>query len=166
MQASKIRIRMGEIEVEYEGSSSFSKKELLDLLGDVSKLHDEKFGNEAKHKPKDDAKSTQVKSAPTSTSAITSTTNAIAKKLGAKTANDLMYAAATKLSFVDGLDSFSKKQLQKEMRSATRYFKANMANYYGQTLSRVIDNDLLTEVGTDQYSIPDAARDKLESKLV
>lgn len=38
---SKIRIKMGPIEVEYEGSENFLKEELPELLGTVSNLYKE-----------------------------------------------------------------------------------------------------------------------------
>ena len=36
---SKIRIRMGEVEIEYEGEEAFLKNGLLELLQSVSELH-------------------------------------------------------------------------------------------------------------------------------
>ena len=39
MTTAKMRIKMGPIEIEYEGSEDFLKQELTDLLSAVSKLY-------------------------------------------------------------------------------------------------------------------------------
>jgi hypothetical protein len=49
---SKIRIKLGDIEVEYEGAESFLKDELPALLNAVSKLHHESGGTAVKPKEK------------------------------------------------------------------------------------------------------------------
>jgi hypothetical protein len=126
--SSKIKIKMGQIEVEYEGPESFLKEELPALLNAVSELYlkgnfSENVLQESSH-ISDDSSSHPVKH----NEIYSGTTGSIAAKLKCSVAQDLVLAAAAHLALVKGIGKMPRKQIIDEMRSATGYFKTTYVN--------------------------------------
>lgn|SRR5262249_30777848 len=158
---SKIRIRMGEIEVEYEGTEDFLKKELPDLLSAVSELYRKKADvqNEADGPANGSRKG--------STAATAGTTATIAGRLRAKVGNgrDLMIAAAARLSLVNGNETFTRKELLAEARSASAYYRDTINNNLSTTLARLVRAGDFNEVSPGNYSLSANKREELETAL-
>src|SRR5689334_15090022 len=133
---SKIRIRMGDVEVEYEGPHSFLGTELPKLIATLTQLRPVTKSKQVDDKDDDDEGADDEPPASTSngSKSVQATVGAIAAKLGVKSGPDLIIAAAAKLSIVDGLGSFARKDLLKAMRSATNYFKKTYRNNLSQYL--------------------------------
>lgn len=157
---SKIRIKMGPIEVEYEGSEEFLKKELPDLLAAVSKLYHESGGNVAAG---DESARTDAQNNGKATPA-TGTTATISARLAVKSGPELILAAAARLTFGLSKDSFSRKELLAEIQTAKQYYKksysANLSTYLGQ----LVKSDL-REVSKDQYALSAKKADELRKNL-
>lgn len=152
---SKIRIKMGEVEVEYEGSESFLKRELSAILDAVSRLHDAK-GTKA---------GSGVSGASRGGKATIGTTASVAAKLGSKSGTDLMLAAAAKLVIGDGLAEFTSKQLHDEMKSATGYYKKSYTNNFTNYLGTLTKSQQLHEVSKGAFSLSQSVKTGLEKKL-
>jgi hypothetical protein len=158
---SKLRIRIGEVEIEYEGAEEFLKQELPQLLKTAMELH--KVSGEtaggAGSKSHSHAKGGQG-------ATLSLTTSSIAAKLNAKSGSDLLKAAAAHLALVGNSEPFSRQKLLDQMKSATSYFKtsygANLTTYIKTALQK---NGFLSEVGKDAYSMNAAARAELEKVL-
>lgn len=156
---SKIRIKMGPIEVECEGSEQFLKKELPDILTAVSNLYKESGEARAQmpRVPKaDDAPST---------GSVVGTTATLAGKLKVKSGNDLVIAGAAHLTLVKGKSEFSRQELLDEVKGASGYYKEsynkNLTNYLN---SRVKAGHLL-EPRTGYYSLGADKKAELEKAL-
>lgn len=165
MSESKIKIRMGAIEIEYEGSTQFLKEEFLELVEAVSKLH------KATHEPLSgtgsvEAASKQPITVNVNEAKIVGSTNEIAKKLGGENGTQLIVAAAAKLFFVDGKSTFSNVELRKEMNSATSFVDKSMKSNFAANLKSAVLKDKLKETGTDTYSLPAKIEDDMRAKLV
>ena len=91
------------------------------------------------------------------------TVAAIAAKLGVATGPELIMAAAAKLTFVDGKDSFSRKSLLEAMKTATNYYKQTYSNNLSKYLKTVQQDQRLTEHAADQFALTAAEKTKLES---
>ena len=102
--SSKMRIKMGDIEIDFEGSEEFLKDELPEVLKAVTALHD-RVPAKKKFEPTEE-------SAKSSSSGIT--TQTIAARMNCKTAPDLIRAAALGLT-ANGSKTFSRKALLDEM---------------------------------------------------
>src|SRR4051812_47079880 len=87
---SKIKIEMGPIKVEYEGTQSFLKKELPELLSAVSKL----YGESAKRSP---SSSGHDKFSDGRSPGRFGTTGSIASRLKVASGPNLILAAAAHL---------------------------------------------------------------------
>lgn len=146
MQA-KLRIKIGEFELEFEGSESFIKDDLQKMINDMSKVtldlpaHNQKIETEQF--------STKL-----------TTTAAVASKLSVKSGSDLVIAACTKLQIVDRADTCSRKKILSEMRSAKAFFKVSYSNNLTKTLSAMTKSGALLPTGGENYSLPD---EKLET---
>jgi hypothetical protein len=150
--SSKMRIKVGQIEVDYEGTEEFLKKDLPALLLSVSKL----FSGEA-GKPNlatAEVHLDQHLSAKT-----------IASKLGVKSGSELVMAACAHLSLVKKQATFGRKAILDEMKGATGFYKST----YGSNLTKYIDSllksDDLTETGTDAYTISDKKAREIAAKI-
>jgi hypothetical protein len=156
---SKIRIKMGPIEVDYQGDSGYLNKDLLALMTALADLFKEaRLVNEETDTPADPrGKSRKAKEALTTTS--------IATRLGCKSGADLAIAAAARLTLMSGVDAFPRDSLLKEMRSAKQYYKASYNNNLTGTLKRLVKSDQLRDVGSDSFALSAKKKSELETAL-
>lgn len=114
---SKIRIKLGSIEVEYEGSEAFLKKELPDLMKSITELY--KSMGKIIEQPEDQVEGLKPKG-------IKLSTKSIAAKMNCATGPDLVIAAAAHLTLAKNKESFTRKELLSEIQSASGYFKKEL----------------------------------------
>jgi len=160
---SKIKIKMGAIEVEYEGSENFLKEELPELIAAISELHKSSGSIMA---PVDgtpiEQSQTTMNGAKTKYSG---TTNTIAAKIGGATGVELIAAAAAQIHFVQGKETFSKKDLQTAVKSASSYYKTTYMSNFGQYMKTLLKDKRLSETATDTYALPAAEIARIEPQL-
>lgn len=158
---SKLRIRIGEVEIDYEGTEEFLKIELPQLLKTAMELHK---ADEAGSSHQTDRK--QKGGATPSGQTLLLTTNSIAAKLGAKSGSDLLLAAAAHLALVKKSEPFTRPQLLTEMKSATSYYNKNYATNLSSYLKTAIQKDgPLSETSKHSYALSAAARAQVETSL-
>lgn len=165
MTASKIRIKMGEVEVEYEGSEQFLKKELSGLLESITELHAK---TAAKPSGNTNGSSNGVENGSTNppTGNVVGTTATLAGKLKAKSANDLIIAAAAQLTLVGGKAEFSRKELLDNVKSATGYYKESMRKNFTNYLNGRVKAGQLVEPRNGYYALSAGKKSELEGALV
>lgn len=161
-ESAKIRIRIGAIEIEYEGKASFLQDELLNLVQNV-------VGFYAEHKaaipvvaPLDEAKSASSGRSPAD---LDQSTNTIAGRLGATSGSELAIAAAARLALVNRKDKFTRKEIDTEMKSATTYYGKNMSSNLTSSLNTLVKGKRLNLVGKDIYALSATEKLALEAKL-
>lgn len=155
---SKIRIKLGPIEIEYEGSETFLKRELPDLIKTVTELS--KSAGVTPDITDDSSDKNKLR-----TGKIQLSTQSIAAKLSCSSGPDLVLAAAAHLTLVKNFDVFSRKQLLAEMGTASGYFKTTYCNNLSAYLKTLL-KDKLNEPSTGKYSLSENTRKELEAKLV
>ena len=156
---TKIRIKLGAIEVEYEGSEAFLKEELPQLLAAVAELHSKsKFVADTTTPPEENRVQTPD-------SPIEATTGTIAAKFAVKQGPDLILAAAARLTFALGKPTFSRQQLTDEMKSATAYYKQSYMNNLSKYLNRLMKDGKLLEPATGTYSLSATTQTDLRTRL-
>lgn len=153
--ASKIRIRIGDTEIEYEGSDDFLRDELPGLLRTVTELH----------RAKPPAVGGGGASPPPAGTALGITTGTIAARLQVKTGSDLALAAAARLTFGLSKDTFSRQELLAEMKTATTYYQKNYSGNLTKALKTLIAKTKLKETGTNAFSLTATARTEMEDVL-
>lgn len=158
---SKLRIRMGPIEVEYEGSEEFLKSEIPELIQAVSQIY-AKSGLACTDSGADGSGS---EIPPLNDKKITGTTRSIASKLSCKSGPDLVMAAAVKLTLVDGEGTISRKKLLDEMKTASGYYKASHRSNLSNCLKGLIQDGKLHEPSANNYSVGAATLRQMKNRL-
>src|ERR1051325_9492929 len=118
---SKIKLKLGSIEVEYEGSEEFLKQELPTLLRGIIDLYRESGDSETK--VSSSAKQAASKGEQSGSAHLDLSVGTIASRLGVSTGPDLVVAACASLTFVKKQESFDRKAILNEMKHATAFYK-------------------------------------------
>ncbi len=157
---SKVRIKAGNVEVEFEGSEDYMKDELPSLVELLYSLSPSGSASE------EDSESESVE-APTDESKqkIQMTTNTIASKLSVKSGNDLALAACAHLTFVKGADTFTRSNILAEMKLASNYYKANMSKNLSSSLKALVNQNKILETAKDTYALEATVKDQIGKKL-
>jgi hypothetical protein len=159
---SKIRIKLGQIEVEYEGPEEFNKQELLGLIKTVSEL-----SKTAGLAPLAAADSLT----PASTGALPEkhgmqmSTSTIAAKTKSKKGPDLVLAAAASLAVMKNRNSFTRQEILEEMKTATGFFKTSYGGNLTVHLTGLVKSHKLLEISPGRYALEANTRTELESQL-
>jgi hypothetical protein len=159
MSSAKIRIKMGPIEIDFEGSEEFLKEELPSLLTAVSELHRNSESEEAGTDAQGSAGSGNPQPQGPGLSVTT-----IAAKLGVKTGPDLVIATAAKLTRA-GVSSIPRQTLLEEMKQATGYYKTTHRSNLSNILISLVKEGKLQETQKDTYTLSAATKTEVEAKL-
>ena len=167
MTNARIRIKVGQVEVEYEGEDNFLKGELLKTLKDVLEI-------QTKHPV---APTTADNSTIGPTPAVSPSpgagkielsTDTIATLIKANTGPELAIAAAANLTFTQNKPVFTRQELIKEMRSSPSHFRdshpGNMTKYL-KSLTKSQDRLRLISKDNDTYALSNKEKQTLEAKL-
>jgi hypothetical protein len=154
----KIKIKLGPVEVEYEGSEEFLKKELPDLLSAISKLYKESGLPSSGQPP--------IGQLGTGGTTLAGTTATIAAKLNVSSGPDLAVAAAARMTLGLGQGSFTRDQLLIEMKSASSYCKKNYISNLSNTLNGLVKSGKFVETAKDNYALSPNTKSEMESRLV
>ncbi|MBV8276343.1 MAG: hypothetical protein JO170_13940 [Verrucomicrobia bacterium] len=157
----KIRVKVRDIEIEYEGTETYLKENLPDLIQLLAELP-------TVEEPPVQLEEEEVlpASEDPGKKKFELTTNMIAARLGANSGPDLILAACAHLDFVKGQQQFHRKNILAEMKDAKSYFKTSYASGNLSTnLKNLVRGKKLMEQAQDVYALDAATRSELESKL-
>lgn len=157
--SSKLRIRIGEVEIDCEGTEEFLKEELPALLRTAMDLQKVAAAT-GSSKGGGGANGGKGKHGRHSL-----TTGSIAALLKAKSGPDLLLAAAAHLTFVANKDTFSRQELLNEMQNATAYYKKSYSNNLTKYLSGAVTEKKLQETATNAYALSADTSSALRTKL-
>jgi len=147
---SKIRIKIGAIEVEFEGSEQFLKKELPDLIKTVSELY------KTSSIPDEEDNSSGGGAPPK----IEMSTGSIATKLGCESGSDLAVAAAAHLTFVKNTPVFKRKDLLSEMKKASAFYKGSYSGNLTKILNQLLKSEF-NEPSSGSYALSAKTKESL-----
>jgi len=156
---SKVKIKAGSIEIEFEGSEEYMKDELPALvellysLPPVSPSTDEEEAVELQA------------STDTSKQKLQMTTNTIAAKLNVKKDSDLLLAACAHLALVKGADTYTRSNILAEMKLATNYYKSTMTKNLSATFKGLVKQGKILETATDTYALHATTKTTIETTL-
>jgi hypothetical protein len=157
---SKLRIKFGAIEIDYEGTDEFIKTDLMPLLIALQDLQLEPSIDD-NNDQEDDASDDNGSSA----DGDGMSTSSIAQKLNASTGPDLVKAAVAYLTFSKKKVVMTRKEILKEMKSAEHVYKQTFGNNLGASLSSLVTSKVLNPQGAGSYSLNKPAREALEALL-
>ena len=182
--ATRIRVRKGDMEVEYEGSESFLQTQLSSLLQAASTFpsgpgrraqspvarpaasgRTSGGGKKPARKAPADARPADAPPAGQDPGPPPPGAADVAARMGCRHGTDLVLAASAQLSLRAGEKSFSRAALLGEMKTATEYYKP----VYGKNLSRYLKNLIrerqLSEPSPGVYALTARARRELKKLL-
>jgi len=159
--SSKIRIKMGPMEIEYEGSEDFLKTELPSLITVVSTL----YKQSGLASTGGGTNITESHKGQAGGSKLQMTTASIAANLQSKSGSDLVLAACAKLDFGLGNASYTRDQINSEMKSASGYYKTSYTSNLSNYLQTLVKEGELNEQATDTYALTPDARTKMAQRL-
>ncbi len=159
---NKLRLKVGDTEIEYEGSKDFSREDietLLEIIGTASvqqtknsDLNDD--GGSGGNPASGGAKLTEM------------STRMIAQKLNAKTAKEVAFAASIRLGLIDGRQSYSRQEILTEMKNAHGHYKSSMkGSNLKSALEGLTKDDLLIEPQSDKFSLTQNGENVARSRL-
>ena len=165
---SKLKIKMGHIEFEYEGDAQFDKDAIKDLFTHLESLVGvtpaaafESTPPAADHPGAGIAGSEGGNHELSNLAA-----NTVAARLSVKTGSDLAIAAAATLQLSQGQDSFTRKQLLEAMQSAKTYYKTSMGSNLSKALDVLISSKRINSLSNNEMSLSAAEVASLKGKLV
>lgn len=160
--ATKIRLKLGQLEVEYEGQLSFLEDGLFKLLEKTVAL----YAMNNIIIPADSSVESKGNSGNNSQKGTQSlTTGTIAAHLNVSNATDLAIAAAAQLTFYQSKEKFSRKEINDEMKSAVSYYKTNMGSNLSKSIDTLVKSKRLNEVTNGIYALSETEKQSLKSKL-
>jgi hypothetical protein len=156
---AKIKIKVGEVEIDYEGDAAFLKDGLLEVCKELSQLneHIPVSRTPQHHKAREDhagGKSLGKHSIVT-----------IATLLGANSGPELVGAAAAYLHFSEGKTEFTRAEILNSMKTATGYWQENYSANLSGSLKSLTKADKLRVVRDDTYSLPAKESKRLEAEI-
>ncbi len=154
--ASKIKIKLAGVEVEYEGEHEFLESELLGLIKSLMAIA-----------PAVPASPVHPPGGPPAGlgGTGTGTVSTYAAKLKVASGPDLIIASLLQAAMVDGTASLKRKELHAKMKSATAYYKATYNSNLTASLKNLVKAGDINEVATDEYAIAPAKRTALEPQV-
>lgn len=161
METAKVRVKFGNLEVEYEGQHDFVQDGLLELISDVVNLSSQMPSAPAL--PDSGEKKSFVASRTHGHGALTIST--IAAHLTPDGPQELMMCALAKLQIVDGKDKVERKEIRDEIKLATTYYRASMGTNLPRDLDRMVKGKKINELSNGVYSLTAASRQDLEPKI-
>lgn len=153
---SRIRIALGNLEVEYEGEQSFIEESLIELTERLVALSG--ISPSAA-----EAVSVALPSQSDSNSySLDHSTNTIAQIISAKTGSDLALAAIVRLNLVKGRPSAPRADILDEMKQATTYYKDTYSSNLSAYLDTLVKARRVNLVARGTYALAASERSRLE----
>lgn len=159
-----LNIKIGSLEVAYEGEQSFIENGLSDFILALAKIPAQNFASPTP--PVGNALSPLQENANhAAQSGVGHTTSMIAQVFSASTGPELIMAAVANLTLVKQQEKIKREDIRAEMKGATAFYKdtygSNLTGYIGT----LVKAKRLNPVSDGVYSMPNAVRQEYFEKL-
>ena len=167
---ARIKLRIGQFEVEYEGHNSFLKEDIFHLMERAIEIH-AKHGQTVPTHPLQDNSTDDdngdddgVKSVGHSRK-LELAVSTIATRLGAKSGPDLASAAAAHLALVQERERFSRQDILDNMKAHSGMYKRSMGGNLTSIIQNLIKSGRLNKVAQGSYTLSIEEKKRAESSL-
>jgi len=167
-----IKLKLGSLELESEGPEEFLKAEVPNFLKLALETYKEVPAHTTALQHSPNAHAHPINSHAHSINGnggaipgFQSTTENIAVKLDVKSAPDLIVAAAARLAFVQGKDTFTRDELLGEMKTATAYYSEGHRKNMTNSLRSLVKDDIFNEITTGNYALSAPAKTEIQAKI-
>ena len=163
---ANIKIKLGILELDCEGPEEFLKAEVPNFLKLALETHSQiptqspAVAPATAHTPHINGNGNG-----SAIPGLQSTTENLAVKIGVASEPDLAVAAASRLTFVLGKETFSRKEILKEMQTANAYYTTGHRKNMTNILRSLVKGDKLNERSADNYALSAKAKTEIEPKI-
>jgi hypothetical protein len=154
-----IKIKLGQIEVEYQGDASFLKQSLVEIIKELIELQQKYPAFIAPPVSAENPAASKVNGK------YDHSTDTVANLLGVGSGGDLIIAAAVHLHFTKKKDKFSRQEIAAEMRTAPSHFKESYLANLSKYLTQLTKDDRLRLVAPHTYALSAKEKSKIEAAL-
>lgn len=162
---TKLKIKMGHIEFEYEGDAVYDNEAVKDLFSHIESLAGAAppgtFDGLA---PLNDSDNGEEGADDTADIANLSV-QTVAARLSAKSAREVALAAAAHLQVCQGRKSFNRKELLADMQQAHGYYHQTMSSNLSKTLQALVVGKVLMTMTGDQMSLSASELASLKARI-
>jgi hypothetical protein len=158
---TRLVLKCGDIEIEYDGPEEFLKQELPQLIRAVAELRANVPAVADGGATGAAAGGAAAAASPTGAPLSVST---IAQKLGSKTGPDLIMASALSI-VLQGRGTFTKRDLRDRMKEAPSFYKATYSANFDKTVSRLTKAGKLHHNNGTTYSLPEKEKSDMAARL-
>lgn len=152
MHEIKLTIRLGALEISYEGAEQFARQDLVDIMEQLVAL---KIPDMAPPSPDLATKGGPVDPHPVALAANSrlSTTD-FAARLSVKSGTDLVMAAAAHLHLTRGMEDFRRADILNEMKAAKAFYRQSYGGNLTKSLDTLVKSGRLQNPGSETYALP------------
>ena len=155
----RLRVRIGDVELEYEGEEAFLDDKLPSLLEALR-------GALPKRSAMEEVPASAAPEMSTAAGAAAAmTTRQLARRLEARTGPEVAKCAAAHLGLFAGRPVFSRRDLLREMQSATGHYKASMSGNLTKIIAGLVGEGFLVETAAEQYALSARGEREIRAKL-
>ena len=160
---ASIRFKVGDLELEYQGSSSFIEDGLMELFEKALSYRD--FQAKPLEQTPEHTADQGDESSPRQLATDISLATMISR-LGAKTGTDVLFLAAAHLVVCQGKNRFSRAHIHENAKSADGYYKKSIGSNLTAYLARLLKEGRLSQYSDSSYSLPESHRLSVQRGLV
>jgi hypothetical protein len=167
MSEIKFSVRKGAMEISYEGTEEYLYDKFFGIVDRILALPDF-AGLPTPDAPQSDSagQSYEMSMDANQRAVPQMSINNLCARLNCQTGPDLVLAACAYLTFIQGQDTFTRKDIATTMRDATRYFKDTFASNLTAYLQTLVKNGKLMERRDEVYVLTPTYAAELEAALV
>lgn len=154
-----IKIRIGALEVEYEGDQKFIESGLLALISELKQAVPSAPASAGA------GAGGPAPNAPAGQSAFGHTTSQIAQILSVASGPELAIAAAAHLTLVKGQAQLQRSDILKEMRGAPSFYSDGYSGNLTSILNGLVKKKTFNPIGANVFALANSARKEIEEKL-
>lgn len=163
MDAIKLSLKLGVLEVDYEGPENFAATSLLPLMEGLTELN---IPDIAVVSPSDgDAVMPRDADSPPAKSTAKLSTTDFAVRMGSKSGSDLAMAAAAYLHLTMGMEDFRRHDILGAMKGAKQFYKASYGGNLTKSLDMLTKTGRLQNPGSETYALPYSEAESMKRYL-
>ena len=153
-----IKIRLGALEVEYDGDQEFIESGLLNLISELKGVAPAASAGPAAAPAGNGDGSSPL--------GVGHTTSQIAQIMSVSTGPDLAIAAAAHLTIVKGQTHLQRADILKEMKGSPSFYTDNYSSNLSSILNGLVKKKQLNPIGANVFALANSMKKELEQKLV
>jgi len=156
---SKIHIKLGALEISYEGNEAYLKSELPKLVEKMASIEVTQVENLPAPKQQ------QKQPAGINSESINLSMESIASKTNVKTGTDLAFAACVYLRLVEEKETFTRADILGSMKKATSYCSNSHTKNLSISIKTLIGDKRLIQRSNGSYALSATAIKRAKSSL-